>query len=368
MHLGIDAHLLLRQRATGVERYARFLLDRMMVTTPDGVRVTLYGHGGKPEWLSLPATWTWKRLAWPLGRGWTHGRLSLEMLVNPPDVLFIPGHEVPMLMRSKTKVVTTLHDVAFKHRPETYTPSAVQRQDLAVRRAVKRANRILTPSEATKLDLAEFYNVDFGRVTVTHLAPTMPTTGSADALERLQLRPNLYFMFISRLEAKKGVVDLIRAFTLLKQRLGHGNPHQLALVGSFGFGSDAIKQAINDSGVADEIRVLGYVPDDDVATLLRNALCLVMPSRAEGFGIPVVEAMAAGCPVIASNIPVLQEVCGEACAMSRVADVSSLLDVMQRMVFDGGMREKLIADGNERAKAFSWEKAAQVTWDVIQKV
>ncbi|MCR4311825.1 MAG: glycosyltransferase family 4 protein, partial [Candidatus Uhrbacteria bacterium] len=358
MHLGIDAHLLLREKATGVERYAKFLLEQMMVTSPADVRVTLYGHDDKPTWLTLRNNWTWKKLGWSIGRGWTHGRLSLEMLMHPPDVLFVPGHEVPAFMRSKTKVVTTLHDVAFKRNPETYSPSAVQRQDLAVRRAIKRAARILVPSEASKLDLAEFFNVPFDRVVVTHLAPTMPPTGSADTLARLHLRPGSYFFFLSRLEAKKGVVDLIRAFTFLKQRLGHGDPHQLVLVGSFGYGGEVAKRAIEESEAKADIRVLGYVENEDVRTLLDQSLALVMPSLAEGFGIPVLEAMASGVPVIASDIPALREVAGEAALFSRPGDVSSLLEVMQRMVFDGGLREKFIADGTERVKQFSWEKCA----------
>ncbi len=365
MHLGIDAHLLLRARMTGVERYAKCLLERMALTTPRDWRVTLYGNGERPAWMMLPASWTWKRLAWPFGRGWTHGRLSLEMLTMPPDVLFVPGHEVPLFVRAKTQVVTTLHDVAFKRFPETYPAAAVRRQDMAVLRAIARANRILTPSQATKRDLIELYGVSGERVVVTHLAPTMPLAHAIDALVALRLRPNMYFLFIGRLEAKKGVVDAVRAFTTLKASLGHGDPYMLALVGDFGFGGDDVKRAIEASGIAHDIRVFGYVNDDNAAALLANALALIMPSRAEGFGIPVVEAMAAGCPVIASDAPALVEVCQGACAESRVGDVSSLAQAMWRMVSDAPERERLIAQGRERAKAFDWGVTARRTWDVV---
>ncbi len=154
---GIDAHLLSRQQATGVPRYARCLLEEMMrVKMLDVERVILYGNEEKPKDLVLPEKWSWKVLRWPLRRGWTHGRLSLEMMIDPPDVLFVPGHEVPLLVRRVTSVVTTVHDVAFATSPEVYDPVAVKRQHFAIRRAIHSASMLVTPSEATKQDLELF--------------------------------------------------------------------------------------------------------------------------------------------------------------------------------------------------------------------
>ena len=366
---GIDAHLLLREQATGVPRYTRLLIESMM-TTPllEGESVALYANGPKPDDLTLASGWSWRVVPWPIARGWTHGGLSVELLRDPPDVLFVPGHEVPVLKRKKTKAVTTVHDVAFRRVPLAYPSKERLRQELAVKQAIARADRLITPSEATKIDLGEFYGVDFSRVAVTHLAPTLPLSTQDEAVRKFQLRPHQYFLFISRLEAKKNVAELVRAFGLLKQRLGHGNPQMLVLVGTFGYGEDEIRQAIAQCGATDDVRALGYVSDADLAELLHSALALVVPSKAEGFGIPVLEAMAARVPVIASDIPALREVGGEAALYVRTNDVSSLLEAMQRFVFDAGLREKFMVDGAERVKQFSWSACAKATWDVLRGV
>ena len=366
---GIDAHLLLRQNATGVPRYARLLLEAMMATPlHDGESVVLYANSPQPDGLTLAPGWSWRMVPWPIARGWTHGGLSVELLRHSPDVLFVPGHEVPVLRRKKTKVVTTVHDVAFRRVAASYPPRDRVRQELAVKQAIARADRLLTPSEATKLDLGEFYGVDFSRVTVTHLAPTLPNAQGDEAIRKFQLRPGQYFLFVGRLEAKKNVAELVRAFALLKQRLGYGNPQMLVLAGVFGYGEDEIRLAIEESGCVNDIRVLGYVADDELAEILQGALALVMPSKAEGFGIPMLEAMASGVPVIASDIPALQEVGGEAALYVRVNDMSSLLDALQRMVFDGGMREALVAQGAQRVQAFSWNACAKTTWEALRGV
>lgn len=366
---GIDAHLLLRDNATGVPRYARLLIEEMMRSPLlADETVVLYGHGPKPDDLVLAPGFSWRVVPWPLGRGWTHGGLSVELLRHPPSVLFVPGHEVPAFSRRKTKVVTTIHDVAFRRVPGAYPPRERARQELAVKQAVNRADRIIVPSEATKLDLAEFYGVDFSRVVVTHLAPTLPRVATSDAVAAFHLRPGQYFLYVGRLEAKKNTAELVRAFGLLKTRLGFGNPQLLVLAGTFGYGEDEIRRAITDSGVASDIRVLGYVPDEALAELMHHALAVVLPSKAEGFGIPVLEAMAAGVPVIASDVPALREVAGEAAVFVLPSDVSSLVEAMQRMVFDGGLREMLVASGAERVKAFSWEACATETWKALRGV
>lgn len=366
---GIDAHLLLRGHATGVPRYTRLLIEAMMKTPLcDGEEVVLYANGPKLETLVLTTGWSWRIVPWPIARGWTHGGLSVELLRHSPDVVFVPGHEVPVLRRKKTKVVTTVHDVAFRRVAASYSPKDRMRQELAVKQAIMRADRLLTPSEATKLDLGEYYGVDFSRVTVTHLAPTLPRAEGDETIRKYQLRPRQYFLFVGRLEAKKNVAELVRAFGLLKQRLGYGNPQMLVLAGAFGYGEDEIRLAIKESGCESDIRVLGYVADDELAEIMAGALTLVMPSKAEGFGIPVLEAMASGVPVIASDIPALTEVGGEAALYVRVNDMTSLLDAMQRMVFDGGLREVLIARGKERVSMFSWDACAKMTWEVLRGV
>ena len=366
---GIDAHLLLRQNATGVPRYAWFLLREMMkMPLADDERVVLYGHLPKPAELDLANGWSWKVLRWPLSRGWTHGRLSLEMILRPPTVLFVPGHEVPMLTRKSLAVVTTIHDVAFRVHRDVYDRAALHRQDLAVRRAISRAQILLTPSEATKADLALYYHVAADRVVVTLLAPTMPISSkdSVEVLRKLQINKGQFVLSMSRLEKKKNTVLLIRAFAMLKRKFGAGSSLVLVLAGTFGFGEEEILRVIREENVADAVRLPGYVSDDDASMLLSNALCFAFPSVAEGFGIPVLEAMEHGTPVIASNIPVMREVCGSSAILVSPNDVSALAAAIESMM-NAATRDEYINKGLENVKRFSWESTAQETWKALRQ-
>ena len=166
---GIDAHLLLRKERTGVPRYAGLLLQHMMaMPLLSEEAVVLYGHGPQPTDLMLPDGWRWKILHWPIPRGWTHGRLSWEMLVHPPDVLFVPGHEVPAGVQKRTRVVTTIHDVAFRTVPDVYDASSRRRQEMAVQQAIRRAAIILTPSEATKQDAMNILEIEEKKLKVIY--------------------------------------------------------------------------------------------------------------------------------------------------------------------------------------------------------
>lgn len=372
---GIDAHLLLRQNATGVPRYAWLLLREMMKTPlADDERVVLYGHLPKPSDLDLANGWSWKVLRWPLHRGWTHGRLSLEMIFRPPTVLFIPGHEVPMLTRKSLAVVTTIHDVAFRAHRDVYDRAALHRQDLAVRRAIRRAQILLTPSEATMADLALYYHVAADRVVVTPLAPTLSVIPAqagiqqtSELLRKLQINKGQFILSISRLEKKKNTVLLVRAFAMLKRKFGAGSSLVLVLAGTFGYGEEEILRAIREEGIGDCVRLPGYVSDDDASILLSNALCFAFPSVAEGFGIPVLEAMEHGTPVIASNISVMREVCGQAAILISPNDVLALSAAIESTM-NPASRDEYIAKGFENVKRFGWDITAKETWSALRIV
>jgi alpha-1,3-rhamnosyl/mannosyltransferase len=366
---GIDAHLLLRKQKDGVPRYAMMLLGAMMQQPLlEDERVVLYANGAKPEELVLPTGWSWKVLRWPIPRGWTHGRLSLEMLLWPPNVLFVPGHEVPMLMRSSTAAVTTVHDVAFKILPEVYEPVAVRRQDIAVRRAIQRAQTLLVPSGAVKHDVVHGYHVDAKRIVVTPLAPTLPLADvdSDDVLRRYQVGDGQYIFAMSRLEKKKNTLLLVRAFAALKRKLGHAHPLTLVLGGQFGLGERDIRRAIAEEQIEGDVRLPGYLSDADASVLLRHARCFAWPSRAEGFGIPLLEAMAHGTPVVSSNIPSSVEVAGDAALLVSQNDISAFTRGLETLVLDSAACERYRQAGFARVQAFSWESCAEKTWEALR--
>lgn len=367
----IDASALLKSHPTGVERYAHQLLFSMMqLPVPEGVVFELVAKGSKPADLDLPSGYMWRSLAFPFAKGFTHIRLSLELLVFPPDVFFAPAHELPLFHR-KAKMVTTIHDVVQAFAPQVYQPAQIKRLNWATKRAVKEADALLAVSETTKSDLIRFFHAREEKITVTPLASgffqEVVVADIGTALRELRLAPSFYVLYVGRLEAKKNVATLVRAFTLLKERLGIGHPLKLVLVGSRGFAYEKIQAEIADSLVKEDIVELGFVSDEQLIALYSGAFATVLPSVGEGFGLPVLEAMRFGSPVIASDIPVMHEVCGEAALYAAPTDAPAFAARLSELVFSGVKRDELIKKGRSRVAHFSWEMTAQKTLSVLLK-
>lgn len=365
---GIDANALTKPNPTGVERYVRFLLEAMMNAPLEiDEHVMLYVRS-IPLGIDLPKGWSWKVLPFILPKGWTHLRLGFELMMHKPNALFIPAHEIPLFALKSISVVTTIHDVAFAMNPQVYDPASRQRQELAVQNAIRRAGILLAPSNATKHDLESHYHVASDRIVVTPLAPTTPksTADASEVLRKLQIGKDRYVLSISRLEKKKNTALLIRAFAQLKRKFGAGNPLVLVLAGSFGYGEQEIRRVIDEEKMANFVRLTGYISDEDASALLSNAMCFAFPSVAEGFGIPVLEAMEHGAPVIASNIAVMREVCGDAAVLVSPNDVSALSSAIESMM-GVEAREDYRARGFVQARKFLWEVTAAETWKALRR-
>lgn len=370
MIYGIDVNCLTLPNKTGVERYVECLLQAMMaVPLRDGDRVRLY-VAKKPDGYELPMGWEWRELEFALPKGWTHLRLSWELFRNPPDVFFNPSHEIPAFVPKKTRVVSTVHDLAFLRFPVAYSPKGQRRQKIAIARAVKRADRLLAISEATKRDLTELVHADPTKIVVTPLAVNggdfaVTSEKQEEVLQRYRLSPQRYLFYVGRLETKKNIVTLLRAFAELKRELGVGHPLELVLAGKWGYGAESIKQTleVNNNGV----HVLGFTPQEDIVSLYSGALAFCFPSLYEGFGMPVLEAAAAGAPVIAADIPALREVMGDAALFVAPLDVTGWTTAMRRMVFESPLRAQCVEKGAARVAAYSWEQTANVTWWALQQ-
>lgn len=367
---GIDGTALLKDHPTGVERYVARLLRAMMQQTLDlqTERVIIYAPHEQPATLALPEGWTWQTLGFWFPKGWTHVRLSWELVWRPPDVFFNPAHEIPFWHR-RAKILTTVHDVVFRHVPAAYSSANLRRQEWAVKRIARQAQLLLAVSEATKQDLVTFYHVPADKIIVTPLAPAHELTTIIPAQQVMQkygLTPGMYVLYVGRVEAKKNPTTLIRAFCELRRRYGTGHPLKLVLAGSFGFGGDTAARVAKDSNCAPDIHFLGYVPDQDIPALMENALCFAFPSLGEGFGIPVLEAMALGVPVVASDLPVMREVGGEAALYAPPLDTAQWTVALDTLLINQERRAQLVASGQSRAKDFSWDQTATVTWRALR--
>lgn len=368
---GIDANALLRPTQTGVERYVARLLAAMQKTSLSAdERVRLY-VARRPDKPSLPEGWEWRVLPFAFPRGWTHIRLSWELRRRPPTVFFSPAHEVPLGVGKKTRVVSTVHDLAFDVVPWVYPRDGVRRQHWAIRRAVKKARKLLAISETTRHDVQTHYKVALERIALTRLGVDAARFAVSDAaveatLRTYRLARNGYLFYVGRLEEKKNIVTLLRGFAECKRTLGVGHPLMLVLAGDYGFGKARIVRALQQYGR--DVLVTGFVPDEDIAGLMKGALALCFASHYEGFGLPVLEAFAAGTPVIASDIPAFREVAGDAALFASPHAPGDWAQAMHRMVLEAATRAELAHKGSARVGEFGWDKTAAATWEALRAV
>jgi glycosyltransferase involved in cell wall biosynthesis len=355
---GIDVNALTRAQYTGVERYV-FELIRELMKKPlyKNERVFLYSSAIVKNIGELPDGWEWKILNLPLlKKGWTHLRLSFELFVNPPSVFFSPAHEIPLFHR-KSKIVNTIHDIAFVHVPEVYTFFAQARQRWAIKRAIKLSNHILTVSYTTKNDLNNYYSVNQAMMTVARL-------GVSHRKNFLNSDHGSYFLTLGRIEKKKNIEFLIKVFERFAQK--HENI-KLLLVGKMGDGSEQILKQIDNSKIKKNIEILGFVPDDQLQSLFARSLAFLFPSKYEGFGMPVLEAMSENVPVIASDIPALREICENSAIFASPYSEDEWLGALES-IMDDNVRADLITKGKEQIKKFSWEQTARTTLKVLRNV
>jgi len=368
--LGIDASRANRLARTGVEQYAYHVIQELKRIVPDDVRVVLYSEEPLRDGLEeLPKNWESKVLDWPPRRLWTQVRLAWEMLVSPPDLLYVPAHVPPLFMLRGT-LVTTLHDVAFMTFPEAYSPHGRVFLWFMYQAAAWRG-RVLTVSEFSKKEIVRLFHVEPSRITATPLAhdAALYRPVAAEVSRQVAMAHGIttpYFLFVGRLERKKNLAGLLKAFGEYV-RMRSEDDVELVLVGKPGFGYAQEKQVVRDAGVPmGRVRELGFVPNEDMPALYSGALAFTFPSHYEGFGIPLLEAMACGTPVITSRATALPEVAGEAAIYVRDNDVRDIAGAMKVVVDDAVAHGRLREAGLRRAAEFSWAKTAERTWEVLR--
>jgi glycosyltransferase involved in cell wall biosynthesis len=264
-----------------------------------------------------------------------------------------------------------VHDVGFHRYPELYKPRQVSYHEWSTRDIVKSGAKIITVSEFCKREIMEGYNVPAERITVTHLGVDQNTfqPASQAAIDAMQSRlqiPDPYVLFVGRLESKKNILVLVDAFKRHKASRGVGDPLHLVLAGLPGEGFDAIGKAIAESGCADFIHITGYISEADKVALLSGALAYVQPSFYEGFGLPPLEAMACGAPVISSNAASLPEVVGEGNALFfDPLDPEALRSHLEIVLDQADVRARLREAGLAWAPRFRWDKTARQTLQTL---
>lgn len=364
MILGIEASHANKKIRTGVEEYCFQIIQHLKKVIPPSEQVILYSNTKlNPELAAdLPGHWKVKVLHWPFGKLWTQIRLSLRFLFRKPQVFFSPGQLLPKFCPRQT--VTMVHDSAFLVYPKAYRFWGRQYLKWMNKRIIRNSAVILTSSEFNRKELGKYYGLSVSKkIAVVPLAGgSLPDPGDFDPAKCGISKP--YVLFIGRIETKKNTRQLIQAFTVAKQT----SDLQLVLVGKPGVGYKAIKKEINSSPYKEDIITLGYVNRPVVTGLLKKAVVFVFPSIYEGFGLPVLEAMSVGAPVIAADIESLREVGGSSAIYVDPWDTKAFSDAITHLSTDSGEQIRYSHEGRERAVLFSWEKTAQATWEVIKSL
>ncbi|HTL38977.1 MAG TPA: glycosyltransferase family 1 protein [Kofleriaceae bacterium] len=362
MRIGVDLLFLAAGRGGGIERYVRGLLAGFARVGPDHEYV-LFTNADCRGTFELAPRFT--EIAANVSATFRPAKLVWEQTVLPVqlareriDVLLAPANIAPIVHRCPTAVI--MHDVIPFIRPEVFTRTERLAMRSLFRASALRSDTIITISESSRRDILRLFGVPPERVTVIpgacdeQFRPTPPTPESREALRQHGV-PDEYLLYVAAARSYKNVDGLIRAFRLLKDR---GLRHSLVITGLADRASADLVALADSLGLARDVVFSGFVDDRWLPALYSAAAALVFPSLYEGFGLPVIEAMACGTPVAAANRTSLPEVVGDAGLLFDPDSPEDIARTIERVLGDAALREQLIARGIARAKAFTWDRVA----------
>ena len=294
----------------------------------------------------------------PLTRPLTAAAYVIWMWLLDCDLIFGANYFLPRLMSAVARErVVTIHDLTYKRFPDLLQKETLRNLDSQMTREIALSRAVICVSESTRRDLLEFYQADPGRVVTIHSGlPTLPEPEPIGDL------PANYLLFVSTIEPRKNLTVLLDAYARLRKRGTYGG--SLVVAGRIGWKAGSIAARLREPGVVH----LDYVSPARLATLYRRADAFVFPSIYEGFGFPVLEAMAHGSPVVAARSSSLPEIAGDAALYFAPHDVDGLVAALERLLGDAGLREAMIARGAAQAARFRWEDAAATTAAVFRSV
>jgi len=370
MRIGIDA-LAAASQAGGDATYIRNVIRGLGTIDPDG-DYTLFSTMFPPESL-IPCTERMRRTTvWcPTLSLYTPISLPLSLARERIDVAHVQYVASPLC---PARVVVSVHDIAYERYPHFFTPPTVAKFRMLVPLTVRRAAVVLTLSEFSKRDIVRRYCVLPEKVTVTPLAadpmyrPMRDEGRDAGRLAEVRAKYGTgerFILSVGNLQPRKNLKTLIEAYVKLRQ--ADATRHKLVLVGREAWLHDDIFAAARASGYTDELVFTGYVPDADLVALYNAADVFVYPSLFEGFGLPPLEAMACGTPVVTGNTSALPETVGEAALMVDPRDAEALAGALTRLLGDAELRAELAARGIARAALFSWDDTARIILDVYRQ-
>ena len=371
MRIGLNALLCSsgrNYRRTGVSRYIDELVRHLAQTDGDDELIAYVSKSFEPQhWDGVQLRRAAVRVEKPPVRiAWEMANLPVASRRDRLDVFHGTVNTLPIGIRGAAAV--TVHDLAFLRFPDQVTAKRYRYLSRMIRSSVRRADVVLVPSKATRADVIEAFNIDPDRVVVTPLGvdprfrPASPAAISvARASYGLQ---NPYILTVGTLEPRKNLPALVRAFATLRDDV----PHDLVLAGPDGWLMDEIEATIRESGIQERVRRIGFADDAALVALYSGADAVAMPSLYEGFGLPVLEAMATGAPVLTSNLSSLPEVAGDAAQLVDPTRIDAIAGGLRHLLESDTLRNQLRAAGPRQAAKFTWEQTAKLTRGAYQSI
>lgn len=300
-------------------------------------------------------------------RWWAIG-LPLYVQRNGITLFHGTNYKVPLWNRCRT--IATIHDLSLLLHPHTHEAELVRRARRSLPAMSRMASKIITDSESVKREICEHLRVRPEKIAVVPLAPRRAfrpiEVGQAGEIRRRLGVEADFLLFVGTVEPRKNLLTLVRAF---EELMRHTDLRpQLVIAGQKGWLTEELFTLIEQSGLSPRILFTGYISDEDLAALYSSCRVCVYPSLYEGFGLPPLEAMSCGAPVVTSRIPVIRETVGEAARLIEPTNVSELTDCIVELWGSDGERKRLSALGKIRAAEFTWERTARLTLDVYREV
>ncbi len=362
------------EQGGGIGRYVRELVTALSLidqTTPYSLFVSGALNSGLPESIGSNFNWKPTRLTpkW-LARIWYRARLPLplEIFTGPVSLFHATDFVLPPTFPS-IPTVLTVHDLSFVRVSDSASPALKQYLDVVVPRSVSRSTHILADSQATANDMMTLYGVSPNKVTVllsgvnSRFAQSIVDVGLMTTRKKYLLDNFPYIFTVGTVQPRKNYIRLIQALVQLRTK---GIDIHLVIAGGKGWLDNPIYRAIEENHMQAFVHFIGFANDEDLPALYKNATCLAFPSLYEGFGLPVLEAMAAGIPVLTSNVSSLPEVAGDAAITVDPYDLEAITDGLKRLILDTELRNMLIQKGLARAQEFTWEKSARQLLGIYQ--
>jgi glycosyltransferase involved in cell wall biosynthesis len=369
MRILVNARFLLPGKLEGLGWYTHELVRRMAINHPEDAFILLfdrrfdprfvYADNVRPVVLPPPAR---HPLLWYL---WFEWSVPAAVARLRPDVFFSPDGYCSL--RARVPTLMTLHDVAPLHHPEQVPWAPRRYYQHFLPRFAARADHIAAVSEAARADIMHTCHVAPERITAVPNGVRdvfKPVSGQTKVAVRNRFSQGApYFLYAGAIHPRKNVETLIRAFDILKDR--YPSDVRLVLAGRMAWQTDAVDAALASSAHRAHIHLTGYVDDAMLPALYGSATALVNLSLHEGFGLPLAEAMACGTPVMASRIPVFEEVCGAAGLYADPLDAQGVAGALHRLLTEPGLHERMGLQSLERSRVFDWDAAAALLYGLL---